>query len=106
MRSSLSQTTPSPTDLEQLIAMRETQRSLKDRLELMDKAISEIEGRIIAQIDSGADFSRFGYSIAIQESSRRFPAWKEHFIGRLGKAEADAVLEATPATIYRKLVIR
>jgi hypothetical protein len=43
--------------------------------------------------------------VRIQENVRRYPAWKEHFLSRLGKAEADTILEATTPTVHKKLVI-
>ncbi len=93
-------------EIEQLIAMRETQKSLKDRLALMDQSIDQLSEKLIGLVDSGADLSQCGYHVSIQTSERRYPAWKEHFISRLGKADADDILEATTPVIHRKLVIK
>lgn len=92
--------------LEQLLAMRETQKGLRDRLKLMDDAINEAEAQLIDQMNLGANLTECGYTLSVQETVRRYPAWKEHFLWRLGKTEADAVLESTPATVHRKLVIK
>lgn len=102
----LTQPVLNPVDIEKLLAMRETQKSLKQRLALIEEAISQAECLIISSIDAGADLSRCGYSVEIQESSWHYPAWKEHFISRLGKEAADAVLDCTAPTVHRLLVIR
>lgn len=102
----LNQAVINPIEIEKLLAMRETQKGLKERLALMEEAISQAEDLILSSIDAGADLSRLGYTVEVQESSRRYPAWKEHFISRLGKDAADAVLEGTKPTVFRKLVIK
>ena len=91
--------------VERLLATRETYRALKKRLDAMAETVDELESEIITQVEGGMDFSATGYNVRIQESIRRYPAWKEHFLSRLGKAEADAVLEATAPTIHKKLAI-
>ena len=75
------------TSIESILAMRETQRALKDRLKVMDDALDKAEANLIRAIDAGTDLSSCGYAIQIQESIRRYPAWKEHFISRLGKSK-------------------
>ncbi len=93
------------SNVEWLLALRESYQALKKRLDAMEETVDELESGIIAQVESGLDFSIFGYEIKVQESTRRYPAWKEHFIERLGKSEADSVLAATKPTILKKLVI-
>jgi hypothetical protein len=88
------------------MAMRETQRALKDRLELMDRSIKDAETNLIAQIEAGADITQCGYDVSVQAVERRYPTWKEHFIESLGKDAADAVLEATKPTVYKRVVIK
>lgn len=95
-----------PTEIEKLLAFRETHRALKDRLEAIDKAIKSTEADILAKIDSGADTSACGHHVYVQSTERRFPAWKEHFITFMGKAKADAILEGTTPEIYRKVLIK
>lgn len=92
--------------VEQILAMRETRKALQERLELVEKALSTAEDEIIGLIELGADVASAGYALSVNESQRRYPAWKEHFISFMGKAKADDILEATPATIYKKLVIK
>jgi len=94
------------TSIESILAMRETQRALKDRLRVMDDALDKAESTLIDAIDNGVDLSSIGYNVEVQENTRRYPAWKEHFISRLGKSEADAVMASTPETFHRKLVIK
>jgi hypothetical protein len=92
--------------IEQLLAMREAQKGLKDRLKLMDDAIDTAETALIAQISNGADLSKCGFDVRIQETERRYPAWKEYFIEKLGKGAADAILVATEPTVHRRVVIK
>lgn len=104
----LAKATPSTTafiNLEKILAMREAAKMLKERLATVENSLDQAEQEIMEAVDAGADFSALGYEVAIQESSRRYPKWKEEFLSRLGKSAADAVTESTPATIYRKLVI-
>lgn len=91
--------------IEQLLAMRETQKGLKERLKLMDEAVEKAEETIIDMVCKGADTFACGFEVRIQELERRYPAWKEHFISRLGKAEADSVMENTAPVMHRKLVV-
>lgn len=93
-------------EVESLLAMRETQNTLRDRLAVMDEAIKKSETALLGQIESGADLSGCRYSVNVEEFTRRYPAWKEHFISRLGKSEADAVMDSTAPVILRKLVIK
>jgi hypothetical protein len=93
-------------EVQKLIAMRETQKALKSRLELMDQAVKESEAVIIAAVDAGAAIEGLGVDLRIEEVSRRYPAWKEHFISRMGKAVADEVLEHTAPVTYRRVVIK
>lgn len=96
----------SQADVEKLLALKETQKALKERLEVMDQAIRESEESILAQITRGADATHCGYAVSVQTIERRYPAWKEHFIEKLGKSAADAVLIATEPTVYRRVVIK
>jgi len=95
-----------PTDIEQLLAMRETQRSMRERLALIDESISGLENEVLTAIDLGADLRNLKYAVSVQTTERRYPSWKEHFISRLGKSEADSVLELTAPVTHRKLVIK
>lgn len=97
--------TVTSVQVERLLATRETYQALKKRLDAMAETLNELETEIIAQIEEGMDFSRLGYHVRVQETVRRYPAWKEHFLSYVGKAEADAVLEATPPIIHKKLIV-
>lgn len=94
------------SQVENLLAMKETQKALRDRLAIMDQAIEKQESEIVGMLERGCDASRCGYLIAIDEVSRRYPKWKEEFISRMGKPAADAVLAATPATVSKRLVVK
>lgn len=99
-------TTVEKSQIEQILALRESRKALADRLELIEKSLSEAETQIIFAIDSGANVANAGYAVSISETERRYPKWKEEFISVAGKAAADKVLEATPANVYRKLIIK
>lgn len=94
------------SDIEKVLALRESRKALADRLELIEKALDEAEEQVIGQVVAGVDLSRTGYAISISETERRFPKWKEHLIEIAGKAEADRIISETPATIYRKLIVK
>lgn len=94
------------SQLEHLLAMREAQKGLRHRLKLMDDAIEKAESEIMEQLDCGVDLSACGYELSIQETVRRYPAWKEHFISRMGKEVADSVMENTAPVLHRKLVVK
>lgn len=94
----------SQAEIEKLLAMREAKAHLKKRLELMAESISELEESLLDKIEGGA--APQGYELSIRQSEKRFPKWKEEFINVAGKAEADAVLEATDPKIYKSLIIK
>lgn len=97
--------TVSNTEIEAYLSMQETRKSLKSRLELMEQAVDKAEAEILAKIDAGADLMGCGYSIVVNVTERRNVRWKEEFLSRCGKAEADLVTNATTPTRYRRLVI-
>lgn len=92
--------------IEKILAMRESQKALRDRLALIEQAISDAEKEVIGLVEAGADLSQAGYAISVSSSERRYPAWKEHFIEFAGKQKADQILEETEPTLYRRLVVK
>lgn len=96
----------STADIENILALRESQKALKARLDLIVRALDTAENKIVQSIESGADLAHCRFSLSIHEISRRYPAWKEHFISHCGKVEADQVLESTTPTIHKKLEIK
>ncbi len=92
--------------IEKILAMRETQKALRERLALIEKAIGDAEGEVIGLVESGADTTQAGYAVSVSVSERRYPSWKEHFISLMGKEKADQILEQTTPTIYRRLVVK
>ncbi len=93
------------TEIEQLLALRETQKELKRRLELIDQSVDSTEQAIISKLDSGANISACGFGLEVKQVERRYPAWKEHFIDLAGKEAADRVLAETDPKVYRNLKI-
>lgn len=96
----------SDAEVAELVAMRETYDALKRRMELLEPHLESKEAAIIAKVEAGADTSRCRYDLEVKTSTRTFPAWKEEFISRLGKDEANVVVLNTPQKIYKKLSIR
>jgi len=92
-------------EVEQLLALRETQKELKRRLELVDQSVESAEQAIVSKLDSGADLTACGFGLEVKECERRYPAWKEHFIELAGKDAAHRVLAQTDPKIYRNLRI-
>ncbi len=92
-------------EIEQLLALKETQKELNRRLELIEQSVQSTEDTIISKIDSGADLSSCGFGIEVKEVERRYPAWKEHFIELAGKDTADRILAETEPKVYRNLRI-
>lgn len=107
-RTSLNQPKPAVTtaEVEAYLSMQETRKSLKARLELMEQAVDKAEADILAKIDGGADLAACGYAVSVSISERRNVRWKEEFLSRCGKAEADRVTNATVPTVYKRLVVR
>ncbi len=92
-------------EIEELLALKETQKELKRRLALIDQSVQSSEGAIIVKLDSDADLSSCGFGLEVKESERRYPAWKEHFTELAGKEAADRVLAQTEPKVYRNLRI-
>lgn len=95
----------SRTQIEQLESMREAMDSMKKRYELLENAVKAGEQEIIYAIESGAG-SPTGYDLQIRQIERRFPSWKAHYASLAGGDAAERVLAATPATIYKTLVVK
>lgn len=91
--------------IEEFLSLKASQQALKERLQQVEAALGTAESEIMHAIDAGAD-SPIGYDLAITETARRYPAWKQHFIDHVGKAEADIVLQETAPTITRRLVVK
>lgn len=91
-------------DVENVLALRKTREDLQRRLDAIEAALSKSESQLIGLIESG--ITTDAYSLGVAVTMKRFPAWKEAFIQRCGKAAADAVTESTPAREYKKLVIK
>lgn len=93
-------------EIENIVAMRETAKSIKERLEILQETIKNQEREIINKLDQGADVLSRGLLISVSETNKRFVAWKEVFIDACGKEAADQALEATEPTTYRNLIIK
>lgn len=92
--------------LDQIVALRRDKAALKERLARIEAQLDDIETQVIDLVQDGADYSSTGYQLEIQETARRYPAWRDVVVERLGKATADEVLANTAAKITYKLVIK
>lgn len=92
--------------LDQIVALRRDKTALKERLARIEAQLDDVEAQVIGLVQDGADFSGTGYQLEILETQRRYPAWRDIVVERLGKAVADQVLAETAAKISYKLVIK
>ena len=95
----------SEEEVQQVIALKSTLKQLKKQVESISSSLSHAESVLVEKLEAGAS-SPFGFSLAVKEVARKFPAWKEYFISRLGKNEADKVLESVEPKIYKNLTVK
>lgn len=94
-------------DIEQLLAMRDAQRALKDRLGRLETSLEAIEGTLIALIEGGgADLSAIPYAVEVKRIERRYPHWKQIYIEIAGSKAAADILEQTSPTVSKTLLIK
>ena len=93
-------------EIECIVAMRETAKSNKERLEILQDIIKIHEQEIIRKLDQGAYVSSCEYIVSVRETEKRFPARKQDFIDNCGKALADENLDDPEETLCRDLLIK
>lgn len=93
------------TQIQSLLAMRESLDAMKKRYDLLENSVKATEQEIIAQIESGIEVDS-DYDLQIRTSERRYPAWKSYFVEVAGAAAAERVLAETLPTIYKTLIVK
>lgn len=97
---------PKITDSEvaQIQTLREMTKVLKARLEKLENELEANESHVIGLIESGAS-NECSFNISINETSRRYPKYKEELEKRLGEKVLNEIIENTEPKISKKLVI-
>lgn len=95
----------SEREITSLLSMKDNERYLRKRVESLQENIKQAEVSIIARIELGASTDCGPFCLQVRETTRRYPSWKEHFIGLAGKESADAVIEQTETKFYQNLII-
>lgn len=93
-------------EIEIILAMRETAKSNKAQLEILQDIIKIHEQEIIRKLDQGAYVSSCEYIVSVRETEKRFPASIKDIIVNCGKALADENLDDTEESVYRDLLIK
>lgn len=99
------QMTITDIQIQTYLTFKEERDKLKKKLKEMDEGIKSLEQNYIEIIQNGGEVLSERI-LEVKEVSKRYPAWKEHFIDKCGKQEADKVLEITEPKSYLKLVIK
>ena len=94
------------TEIECILAMRETAKSINERLEILQDIIKIHEQEIIRKLDQGAYVSPCEYVVSVRATEKRFPASTKDIIDKCGKALADENLVDTEETVCRDLLIK
>ncbi len=79
------------TQVQGLLAMRESLDSLKKRYELLENSVKAQEQEIIALVEAGATVNS-SHELRIRATERRYPHWKESY------AVVAAQLPSAPTT--------
>ena len=92
------------SDVTKLLNLRESKSFLKKRLEQIDSELEALEQDLIERLEQGAEV-KCRYPVSIKVTERRYPSWKDAFIGIAGEQEAKRITESTAPTISKSLVV-
>ena len=97
---------PKITDLEvaHIQTLREMTKVLKARLEKLENELEANETHVICLLEEGA-INDSSFNISVNETSRRYPKYKEELEKRLGKKVLNQIIESTEAQVSKRLVI-
>lgn len=95
----------STQEIQNLLVLREAYKALKEKMDLMERSVNEIEDKIIGEVELGLKPDSNLFQLNVSQTVRRYPKWKEHFVAFAGPVQAENILEATPPTISKKLLI-
>lgn len=93
------------SQLQDLKAKRSHIDDLSRILKQANAELSLLTKEIFDRVDDKSKIERGVFVVAISESSRRSPKWKDHFAAVAGPREVERILQETEPTITRKLVL-
>lgn len=102
--SSVKQPKITNSEIAHIQTLRDMAKVLKARLEKLENELEANESYVIALLESGAS-NECSFNISINETSRKYPKYKEEVEKRLGEKVLNEIIENTEAKISKKLVI-
>jgi len=92
------------SEIAHIQTLRDMAKVLKARLEKLENELEANESYVIELIESGAS-NECSFNISINQTSRRYPKYKEELEKRLGEKVLNEIIENTEPKISKKLVI-
>lgn len=93
-------------ELQKYLIDRAQYVAAKKAYDALKKDIEAREEDIIARLEGGAKVKSTVFTVAVDRSAkRRVVAWKDAYVSELGEAKAEALIAATPETVYPKLAV-
>lgn len=102
--SSVKQPKITDSEVAHIQTLREVTKVLKARLEKLENELEANETQLISLLEDGA-INDSGFNISVNETSRRYPKYKEELEKRLGEKVLNQIIESTEAKVSKKLVI-
>lgn len=102
--SSIKQPKITDSEVVHIQTLREMTKVLKARLEKLENELEANESQVIDLLENGAT-NDSNFNISVNETSRRYPKYKEELEKRLGENVLNQIIESTEAKISKKLVI-
>lgn len=103
-KSELAPTSITEMEIANLLNLRESKSFLKKRLEQIDSDLESLEQELIGRIEDGAEVT-CRYPVSVKVTERRYPSWKDAFLGIAGEQEAKRITESTAPTISKSLIV-
>lgn len=102
--SSLKQPKITNSEIAHIQTLRDMAKALKARLEKLENELEANESHVIGLIESGVS-NECSFNISINETSRRYPKFKEELEKRLGEKVLNQIIENTEPKVSKRLVI-
>lgn len=102
--SSVKQPKITDSEVAHIQTLREMTEVLKARLEKLENELEANESQVIDLLENGAT-NDSSFNISVNETSRRYPKYKEELEKRLAENVLNQIIESTEAKISKKLVI-
>jgi hypothetical protein len=93
------------TEIQSILAMRESLDSMKKRYELLEDSVIASEQDVIAKLEAGAEVLT-DKELIVRTLERRYPSWKSYYVELAGAEAAERVLAETTPTIYKALIVK